>query len=76
MPAFEQVRCFGRAALRKAIQLVFDATPGGIDRERDARSYNRLVSIVRNNVNFLANLAALEQWYRSVRHPFFAAGRA
>ena len=35
-------------------------------------SYPRLSRIVRNNFVYLANLAALEQWYRHVRQPFFA----
>lgn len=34
-------------------------------------SYPHLTRIVRNNFVYLANLAALEQWYIHVRQPFF-----
>ena len=36
------------------------------------RTYGNLARLLRNNVVYLANLAALEQWYRAVRQPFFA----
>ena len=35
------------------------------------RTYGNLARLVRNNVVYLANLAALEQLYREVRRPFF-----
>ncbi len=35
-------------------------------------TYGNLARLVRNNVVYLANLVALEQWYRAVRQPFFA----
>ena len=35
------------------------------------RTYGNLSRIVRNNVVYLANLCALEQWYANVRRPFF-----
>jgi bifunctional UDP-N-acetylglucosamine pyrophosphorylase/glucosamine-1-phosphate N-acetyltransferase len=35
------------------------------------RSYGNLARLVRSNVIYLANLVALEQWYRAVRQPFF-----
>lgn len=35
------------------------------------KTYNRLAHIVRNNILYLANLMALEQWYVHVRQPFF-----
>jgi UDP-N-acetylglucosamine/UDP-N-acetylgalactosamine diphosphorylase len=34
-------------------------------------TYGNLARLVRNNVVYLANLVALEQWYREVREPFF-----
>lgn len=43
-----------------------------LNRARRPFSYRDLSRVVRNNVIFLANLVALEQWYRSVRQPFFA----
>ena len=36
------------------------------------RNYGNLARLMRNNVVYLANLAALEQWYSAVRQPFFA----
>ena len=36
------------------------------------RAYGNVPRIVRNNVAYLANLVALEHWYREVRQPFFA----
>jgi UDP-N-acetylglucosamine/UDP-N-acetylgalactosamine diphosphorylase len=53
-------------------QLVAAVPPPGFKRERQARTYRNLRRIVRNNVLYLANLTALEQWYRIVRQPFFA----
>ena len=41
---------------------IIDTTP---------KTYNRLAHIVRNNILYLANLMALEQWYVHVRQPFF-----
>ena len=41
---------------------IIDTTP---------KTYNRLANIVRNNILYLANLIALEQWYVHVRQPFF-----
>jgi bifunctional UDP-N-acetylglucosamine pyrophosphorylase / glucosamine-1-phosphate N-acetyltransferase len=35
-------------------------------------TYGNLIRVVRNNVVYLANLVALEHWYRKVREPFFA----
>ncbi len=35
-------------------------------------SYGNLARLVRNNVVYLANLVALEHWYRGARRPFFA----
>jgi bifunctional UDP-N-acetylglucosamine pyrophosphorylase / glucosamine-1-phosphate N-acetyltransferase len=36
------------------------------------RTYGSLVRVMRNNMIYLANLVALEEWYRAVRRPFFA----
>ena len=43
------------------------------ERRRPAtpRAYRQLSRIVANNLIYLANLAALERWYRQVRRPFF-----
>ncbi|HQN20383.1 MAG TPA: UDP-N-acetylglucosamine pyrophosphorylase, partial [Syntrophobacteraceae bacterium] len=34
--------------------------------------YSNLTRILKNNIIFLANLVALESWYRNVRRPFFS----
>lgn len=53
-------------------KLVFDAPMTSPDKDHQPRHYRNLPRIVRNNVLYLANLVALEQWYRKVRQPFFA----
>jgi len=45
--------------------------PGGV-KDFVAHAYKNLSRIVGNNVIYLANLAALEQWYRHIRQPFFS----
>jgi bifunctional UDP-N-acetylglucosamine pyrophosphorylase/glucosamine-1-phosphate N-acetyltransferase len=52
-------------------RLVFTPPPPGLQRGHRPHTYKNLVRIVRNNVAYLANLVALEEWYRSVRHWFF-----
>ncbi len=52
-------------------RLVLAAPRRGLQREYRAYAYRNLAQVVRNNVLYLANLAALEAWYRYVRHPFF-----
>jgi hypothetical protein len=41
------------------------------ERDRTGSTYGNLTRITRNNLLFLANLVALEEWYRKVRRPFF-----
>jgi UDP-N-acetylglucosamine/UDP-N-acetylgalactosamine diphosphorylase len=53
-------------------KLVAAAPPPGFERDRRPHAYSKLVRVVRNNVLYLANLTALETWYREVRAPFFA----
>lgn len=53
-------------------KLVFDAPTTSPDKDHQPRNYRKLQRIVANNVLYLANLVALEQWYRAVRRPFFA----
>jgi hypothetical protein len=36
------------------------------------RTYGGLARVVRNNIAYLANLVALEEWYRTVRQPFLS----
>lgn len=52
-------------------QLVLVKTASGRTTEFVPRAYPGLARIVRNNFIYLANLAALEQWYVHVRQPFF-----
>ena len=53
-------------------KLIAAVPPPGFVRDREPHTYKNLVRIVRNNVIYLANLVALESWYREVREPFFA----
>jgi bifunctional UDP-N-acetylglucosamine pyrophosphorylase / glucosamine-1-phosphate N-acetyltransferase len=53
-------------------RLLFVAPPSGVQRGHRPHAYKDLTRVVRNNLVYLANLIALEEWYRSVRHPFFA----
>ncbi len=53
-------------------RLVAAAPPPGFERDHLPHTYKNLARIVRNNVIYLANLVALEEWYRKVRQPFFA----
>lgn len=53
--------------------LVIGASHPGGERERPPRTYPGLRRVVANNIVYLANLVALEQWYRHVRRPFFVA---
>jgi bifunctional UDP-N-acetylglucosamine pyrophosphorylase/glucosamine-1-phosphate N-acetyltransferase len=52
--------------------LVLAAPARGLRRAYRAYAYRNLDQVVRNNVLYLANLWALEAWYRWVRHAFFA----
>jgi bifunctional UDP-N-acetylglucosamine pyrophosphorylase / glucosamine-1-phosphate N-acetyltransferase len=45
----------------------------GIEREHAPHAYPHLTRVVANNIVYLANLVALEQWYVHVRQSFFAA---
>jgi UDP-N-acetylglucosamine/UDP-N-acetylgalactosamine diphosphorylase len=53
--------------------LVVSGSGRSFERERVPRSYPDLARLVTNNIVYLANLVALEQWYRHVRRRFFAA---
>ncbi len=52
-------------------QLVFAKPVSGKTTTYLPKAYFGLARIVRNNFIYLANLAALEQWYIHVRHSFF-----
>jgi bifunctional UDP-N-acetylglucosamine pyrophosphorylase/glucosamine-1-phosphate N-acetyltransferase len=53
-------------------RLLFVAPPPGLQRGHRPHSYKNLARVVRNNVVYMANLVALEEWYRSVRRLCFA----
>jgi UDP-N-acetylglucosamine/UDP-N-acetylgalactosamine diphosphorylase len=53
-------------------KLVSSPPAAAFVRERVPHAYGNLTRVVRNNVVYLANLVALEEWYRKVRQPFFA----
>ena len=63
--------CVLRKDILQDRQLISAKAP--VERTTDLRpfSYPHLTRIVRNNFVYLANLAALEQWYIHVRQPFF-----
>jgi bifunctional UDP-N-acetylglucosamine pyrophosphorylase/glucosamine-1-phosphate N-acetyltransferase len=53
-------------------KLIAAVPPPGFVRDRRPHTYRNLTRVVRTNVIYLANLVALENWYRQVREPFFA----
>ncbi len=48
------------------------APPATVTRPLTGRGYSRLVPMLAKNLAYLANLDALEAWYRLARAPFFA----
>ena len=54
-------------------RFVIPAPHPGAERDVTPHAYKNLRRVVVNNVVYLANLVALEEWYRHVRRPFFAA---
>jgi len=72
---FGTVVAAGSVLLRDILEdgrLVAAVPPPGFTREHRPHTYRNLSRIVRNNVIYLGNLMALEQWYRKIRQPFFA----
>jgi UDP-N-acetylglucosamine/UDP-N-acetylgalactosamine diphosphorylase len=53
-------------------RLVVAGSPPGFERDHLPQTYRNLTVVVRNNLVYLANLVALEEWYKRVREPFFA----
>ena len=53
--------------------LVVSGSGRSFERDRVPRAYPDLARLVANNIVYLANLVALEQWYCHVRRRFFAA---
>jgi bifunctional UDP-N-acetylglucosamine pyrophosphorylase/glucosamine-1-phosphate N-acetyltransferase len=63
------------SVLRKDVledgQLVSAPSAPGFMRDHHPNLYRNLARVVRNNLVYLANLVALEQWYERIRQPFF-----
>jgi bifunctional UDP-N-acetylglucosamine pyrophosphorylase/glucosamine-1-phosphate N-acetyltransferase len=53
-------------------KLVVSGSPESFVRDHLPQSYRNLSRVVRNNVLYLANLVALEEWYGKVRQSLFA----
>ena len=64
--------CILREDIREDHRLVVVGPHREAKRRYIPRTYGNVPRIVRNNVVYLANLVALEHWYRAVRQPFFA----
>ncbi len=52
--------------------VISDSHPGAV-RDHAPRAYMGVARVTANNIIYMANLVALEQWYQHVRRPFFAA---
>jgi bifunctional UDP-N-acetylglucosamine pyrophosphorylase / glucosamine-1-phosphate N-acetyltransferase len=53
-------------------QLVFSPPPRAMKRGHSPFAFKNFAKVLKSNVAYLANLTALEEWYRVVRHVFFA----
>ncbi|AXE39073.1 UDP-N-acetylglucosamine pyrophosphorylase [Acidipropionibacterium virtanenii] len=53
-------------------QLVLPPAPHEVHRPVTPASYRRLTRILAHNVAYVANLSALESWYRQIRRLFFS----
>lgn len=62
-----------RDDIREDGQFVIAPPPAGVSRPMRTRTHRKLSRVVEKNLDFLANLVALEAWYTHVREPFFAA---
>lgn len=54
-------------------QLIFALAPSGSVRDFTPAAYPNIRRVIENNILYLANLKALEAWYRQVRKAFFEA---
>lgn len=54
-------------------QLIFEKAPGSSMKNYVPSAYPNLERIVENNILYLANLVALEEWYKHVRKHFLQA---
>ncbi len=57
----------------KENKLIIGKTPPGTVMDLSSNTYGGLARILTNNILYLANLAALELWYRHVRQQFFSS---
>lgn len=75
--AFGTVTAAGTVVTRDITEenrLVFPKVSPGSDREFIRGGYEDIRRMVRLNILYLANLVALEEWYRHVRQPFCLRG--
>lgn len=63
--------CVLRQDYPESNKLIHAKAPTGSVRDYIHAAYAGFGRIVANNIRYLANLAALEAWYREVRKPFF-----
>ncbi len=61
-----------RTDVAESGQLVFSPPPRALKRGHLPFAYKNVSRALKSGVNYLANLAALQEWYRVVRHVFFA----
>ncbi len=54
-------------------KLIVCGAPNDLERDFTPHAYRQLNRTLVNNLLYLANLVVLEEWYRHVRRPFFAA---
>jgi UDP-N-acetylglucosamine/UDP-N-acetylgalactosamine diphosphorylase len=54
-------------------QLIFEKTPVSSVKSFQPATYPRLDRIIENNILYLGNIIALEEWYQNVRKPFLEA---
>jgi len=64
--------CVLRYDYPESNRLIYPASAGGV-KDFVPAAYPGFKRIVENNILYLANLAALEAWYREVRKPFLEA---
>ncbi|MGM0385034.1 MAG: UDP-N-acetylglucosamine pyrophosphorylase, partial [Actinomycetota bacterium] len=54
-------------------QFVIAPPAAGVTRPMAVHTHRKLRRVVEKNLDYIANLVALDAWYTHVRHPFFAA---
>ncbi|MCX5811637.1 MAG: UDP-N-acetylglucosamine pyrophosphorylase [Proteobacteria bacterium] len=60
-----------RKDITKENKLIFGKNMSGAMIDNNPKNYPSISRVVGNNILYLANLVALEQWYMHIRQPFF-----